>query len=184
MKDLLKIKPNNSMRERMLSFYMGHDVVLTDDEEKLKKRLNFIREKLVSWDLTREEIIEEVCEVFTVSRYRAERDIADAYYLFGKSYTVDKNFVAAQLVEDIQRTIKLAKTARKFDILPKLYDSLTKAIQQLPADTGGSVKAKTIKLYKILGNATIVAPLTPAEALQKARDLHKKNIIDIPHEDV
>lgn len=186
MKDLLKSNPkSSSLRDRLLAFFSGQEIVLTIEEEKMKKRLNFVREKLWDWSLNSEDIIKEVVEVFSISKYRAERDIADANYIFGKTLVIDPGFVAGQMVEDIKQTIALAKTARKFDMLPKLYDSLAKAVALLPKDTGGSVKAKTIKIYHLHGNAAITPTMPAGDALQKARDMMKHDFAeDITHEEV
>lgn len=185
MKDLLKSDPKtNSQRDRMLAFYSGQDVVLTAEEEKLKTRLNFVREKLWDWSLSTQEIIEEVCDTFTISKYRAERDIADANYIFGKTLVIDKTLVAGQIVEDIKQTIALVKSARKFDLLPKLYAELTRANAMLPNDNGGTVKTKKIVIFSLLGGTGINAPVAPSDALQQARNLYKRDFEDIGHEEV
>jgi hypothetical protein len=184
MKALSKSNTNNSQRDRMLAFYMGQAIVLTKDEEELKIRLNFVRTKLYDWSLSSEDIIAEVVEEFGVSKYRAERDIADANFLFGKSLVIDKTLIAGQIVERIKADIDLIRQAKKFDLLPKLYEALIKANKELPANTDTTAKSKKIILYQIHGNATITPPVAHADALQKARDQYKTDFQDIDHEEV
>ena len=179
-----KTKPGKSQRDRMLAFYMGQDVVLTPDEESLKVRLNYVKTKLYDWSLSVEAIVEEIVDTFGVSTYRAERDVADANYLFGKSLVISKSLVAGQTVERIKQDIALIRELGKVDLLPKMYEALIKAVKELPADANNSKKTPKIFLYSVHGNVPIAATIPAADALQDARKQFRGDFEDIEHEEV
>lgn len=172
------------MRERLLQFYTGGEIVLSADEENYKLRLDECYKLVRSWKYKRADIILQLQRKFDkLSKYRAEKDISDCYYIFGRAYTPDKAMIASLLVEDIMDTIQLTKAARKFDLLPKLYDSLTKATQQLPAESVVPVRAKKIIIYNIHGEKAFIPKVDPLEALKAARSQFP-NVTDIESEEV
>lgn len=169
----------NSSRDRLLQFYSGHEIILTHDEELLRQRLDLAHKLLRDWSNTRDEIVSTIQKTFEVSKYRAERDIADANYIFGKTYQTDKSFVIGQVIDEIKSTIKLAKELNKLDVLPKLFDNLIKASQQIPNEHSTGIKAKKIYVFNLHQGRKIDAPMTGDDALAKARKMMMDDAQDI-----
>jgi hypothetical protein len=175
-------RKGTTMRDRLLQFYHGQDIILNAEEERTKLRLEEVHKLLRSWQYKREEIIQMISSRFPdVSKWRAERDIADCHFIFGKSYQVNPGFIIAQLIEEIQDSIRTAKLQKKFELLPKLYDSLTKAIQQLPEENSSPVKAKKIYVFNIHGNKEYNAKMDTQTAIDILKSEH---IEDIDHEEL
>lgn len=179
-----KTKTGKSQRDRMLAYFMGQDVVLSYEEESLKVRLNFVKTKLYDWNLSVEDIVKEVVQTFEVSTYRAERDIADANYLFGKSLVISKSLVAGQTVERLKQDIGLIREMGKLDLLPKMYEALIKAIKELPADANNTKTTPKVFLYSVHGNLPIVAPIPASDVMQQARNQFRNDFEDVEHEEV
>jgi hypothetical protein len=179
---------SNSQRDRLLSFYLGHDVVLDSEEEELRIRVEEVHKLLRSWSHKREEIIDMMVARFKgISRYRAERDIAACHFIFGKSYQINPSFVVAQLIEEIQESIrqaKASKNAKERMMLPKFYDNLTKAIQQIPAETQSPNTSKKVVIYNIHGNKEYQPGMTFSDAIARLKQKHAGKVEDIDHEDL
>jgi hypothetical protein len=177
-------RKSNTMRDRLLSFFHSQDVLLNADEERTKIRIEEVHRLLRTWQYKRQEIVEMIQKRFGVSQYRAERDISDCHYIFGKSYEVDKSFIAAQLIEEIQDSIRTAKNMKKLEMLPKLYDSLSKAIQQLPDNYTPPAKAKKIFVFNIHGNKQYDPKMDPMKAIDILKQQHHRDVEDIDHEPI
>lgn len=120
--------------EAVTRFLTKSDIVLNTEQEDLLQRLTFTDDKIRSRKYTRDEIISLIRNRFKISEWRAEQDITDTHRLFGQTRKISKTYVLAQHIEEIERQIQLVKEARRFELLPKLNDALTYALNSLPAE--------------------------------------------------
>jgi hypothetical protein len=115
--------------------YMIHaDITLTDEQRELMTRIQHADEKKRARIYDREEIIKSIVVRFGVSRWRAEQDITDAHRLFGATRKVNKNYLLAQHLDNIEKQIKTFEKAHQYNLIPKLNDNYTYALNSLQQD--------------------------------------------------
>jgi hypothetical protein len=126
------------------------DISLNSEQEELLQRLHYCDEKIRSRKFSRDEIVTAIRTRFSVSQWRAELDITEAHNVFGVSRKLNKNYLISEHIENIGRHIKLAEELKRIDLLQKLNDSYTYALNSLPADSeiNKSSPAKIIFVIK------------------------------------
>jgi hypothetical protein len=129
----LGIKPRTNV-DAVIRFVHYRDIVLTAEQEELMNRLQFVDEKQRTRKFDRQQIINAVRSRFGISEWRADQDITDAHRVFGTTRKLNKNYLIAHHLDDIQQQIQLAKNARRLDLLPKLNDNFTYALNSMPPD--------------------------------------------------
>jgi hypothetical protein len=161
--------------EAVERFLTKANIVLSAEQEELLKRLVFVDEKLRSRRHNRDEIISLCRARFGVSAYRAERDISEAQRLWGKTRKTSKQYVINGHIEDIQRQIQMAMDAGRLDLLPKLNDNLTYALNSLPEEKDDR-EQPTVKIVFVTSaktetdNRTIDQLISEANQLLEADD--------------
>jgi hypothetical protein len=138
--------------EAVQRYIHTQDISLNTAQESLLHRLQFADEKIRSRKHTRDEIITALRTRFGVSQYRAERDITEAHSIFGQTRRLNKNYLMAQHLEDVARHIKLAESAKRLDLLPKLNDNYTYALNSLPTDNELNKHAPAKIIFIIKGD--------------------------------
>jgi hypothetical protein len=160
--------------EAVERFLTKADIVLSADQEELLKRLVFVDEKLRSRKHLREEIINLCKTRFGVSEYRAERDISDAQRLWGKTRKTSKQYVINGHIEQIERQIQMAMDARRLDLLPKLNDNLTYALNSLPEEKDERDQP-TVKIILVTSSPTKTDDRTIDDLISEANQLLEDN---------
>ena len=91
--------------------------------------------------------------------------MADTHYIFGKTRKIDRSYVSAQLIEDIQDTIQKLKSQGQLDKLDRYYLALAKVISDIPANTASLPKVKKVVVYNLPGTKTLEAPMSTTDAI-------------------
>jgi hypothetical protein len=133
-KALANIESPKTNLEAVTRYFLKGDIALNTEQELLLQRLTFTDDKIRSRKYTRDEIIAFIVGRFKVTQWRAEQDITDTHRLFGATRKISKTYVLAQHIENIERQIHMATEARRLDLLPKLNDALTYALNSLPEE--------------------------------------------------
>jgi hypothetical protein len=120
--------------ECVVQYVFEKNIALNSDQEVLLQRLQFTDDKLRSRKFTREQVINAICTRFGVSSWRADKDITETHKLFGSTRRLNKGYLIAIHLDDIQQQIALAKEARRLDLLPKLNDNFIYALNSIPED--------------------------------------------------
>lgn len=157
--------------EAVIRFVKDKDIVLNPEQEKYMQRLLYADELARSRKYTRQQIINMLVSRFDVSNWRADEDITDSHKVFGQTRKINKAYLLSFHLDDIQEQISLAKQARRLDLLPKLNDNLTYALNSLPPEEKETeaAPAKIIFIIKDGGAKTmdVDAILAEAEKLLK-----------------
>lgn len=124
--------------ESVIRWVFDRDIVLTTEQEQLLMRLQFADEKLRSRKHNREQIINALTAKFGISNWRADHDVTEAQKLFGTTRKINKSYLLAIHLDDIQAQMQLAKTARRFELLPKLNENFIHALNSLPEELKGT----------------------------------------------
>lgn len=144
--------PNKLSNLEAVQRYIHHqDISLNSEQEQLLHRLQFADEKIRSRKFGRDEIITALRTRFGISKWRAEVDITEAHSVFGQTRRINKNYLMAQHLEDVARHIKLAESAKRLDLLPKLNDNYTYALNSLPSDNELNKHAPAKIIFVIKG---------------------------------
>lgn len=120
--------------EAVVRFVLHKDVVLNADQEQLMQRLQFADEQLRSRKFSRQQVINSIVTRFNVSEWRADQDITDAHKVFGNTRKLNKAYLLSFHLDDIQEQIQMAKRANRLELLPKLNDNYTYALNSMPAE--------------------------------------------------
>jgi len=108
------------------------ELPLTAEQQELLLRIQYADELIRTGNRGRDEVINAIVTRFGVSKWRADQDVTDAGALFGRTRKLNTSYILAQHIEDIRKQIQIAKTARRWDVLPKLNENVTSAIKALP----------------------------------------------------
>jgi hypothetical protein len=171
----LERKPTLTTRtnlEAVERYILKQDIILTDEQQELLLRIQFADEKKRARVNSREEIINAIVTRFGVSMWRADQDITDSQKLFGATRKINKNYLLAQLLDNIEKQIHVFEKARQYALIPKLNDNYTYALNSLPPDQLESQTSPTtiIFIVKAPDNArkkTVDELLQEAEAITK-----------------
>lgn len=120
--------------EAVVRFVLHKDITLNSEQELLMQRLQFADEQLRSRKFSRQQVINSIVTRFQVSEWRADQDITDAHRVFGQTRKLNKAYLLSFHLDDIQEQIQTAKRAGKLELLPKLNDNYTYALNSMPAE--------------------------------------------------
>lgn len=180
MTDLVKTdKEKNDALTRIQKFMSNEEsgVALNVKEEQMLSRWIFCNALLKERKWKEDQIIDKLMAQFSVSKYTARADINRTRSLFVSLVQDLKKYTLHRHIEDIEHTIekwKLDKSLAPF--VPKLMDSLTRAVQALPDETLiTDVPAPVVNI--ITGGLHIHNSMTAAQAMKEADDLidYEKN---------
>ncbi len=188
MNDLVPATPEkNDAFTRILRFMTDADIVLNYQEDAILSRWVFIDVLLRQRKFREDDIIDQVKTKFTVSQYTARNDIYKAQALFEGARKVSKKYLFQHHAEEIALTIERYKFDKSLvHLLPKLFDSYTKALAALPDEINKTQSPPPIFIFNAAPGQAIGKPMSIKEARQKAiAKMQKKNDEDyIDHEDV
>jgi hypothetical protein len=167
--------------EAVLRFVKEKDIILNPEQERYMQRILYADELIRSRKYTRQQVINMIVTRFDVSKWRADEDVTDTHKVFGATRKISKGYILSFHLDDIQEQILLAKQARRLDLLPKLNDNLTYALNSLPPEEKESDRApaKIVFIIKDRSNKTmdVDAILAEAEKLIK-QDFSSNEYID------
>lgn len=162
--------------DAVIRFINHKDIVLTPDQEQFMQRLQFADELIRSRKYVRQQIINQIAARFQVSDWRADQDITDTHRVFGASRKINKAYLLSFHLDDIQEQINLAKQARRIELLPKLNDNYTYALNSLPAEEKESDSAPAKIIFVIKDKADNQRDIDTI--LAEAENLIKQNHTD------
>lgn len=137
--------PKKSNAECIVDHLVSNgEVALTTYQEELLKRVEAMDEMWSTGRFTQKEIISIHARKFGQSEIQSKRDLSDAEYIFGTSRRPNKRHKVYRHIERIETAIIVMQRAGNTDALPKLFDSLTKALALLPEDKAGGAGSTTI----------------------------------------
>ena len=120
--------------DAVVRYLVHQDVNLTKSQDALINRLIYVDGLIRSRKKTTDEIIEGVMEKFQVTQYRAQQDVYDCQRVFGETRKLNKAYLLSHHITDIGLQIQRCVEADKLELLPKLYDNYTYAINSLPVN--------------------------------------------------
>lgn len=172
--------------------YMSNEesgVVLTAKEEQIMARWIYANGLLKERKFREEMVLDKIVDKFAVSKFTARNDISSARSLFVKLTKDLKKYALIHHVEDIAMQIAAWKSDKSLaPLLPKLYDSYTKALAALPEEAEAPTVATPIVNYVLVQNQNINVVMNGADALAAADDLieleknHEyKDFEELPH---
>lgn len=123
-------------------------VELTEEQEAMRQRWEMADDLIRSNKYTAKQVASMLSNYFGTGVATARRDMDSAKTVFGSARPVNKRYLLAMNVELIQDAIVAVKKLGKPELLPKLFDSFTKAVMALPEDKG-TAKAPTAIIFNI-----------------------------------
>ncbi len=176
MKLIKQDKPRSSV-EAIIRFMSKADIVLNSEQENLFVRLCYTDTLLRSRKYKRDTVIDMLRKRFGISPYRANQDITDAHKAFGETRKLNKNYLISHHIDEIGMQIQLVKESGRLELLPKLNDNYTYALNSIPVqyEPEDHAPAKVIFVYN---GATPVQQDTLTELLQQADNYIKASKSD------
>jgi len=135
MKDLINITENKTDAfSRILAFYEPEtDVILSGEEDIILSRWLHCDSLIRSRKYKTPDIIQMMVDKFSISKFTAEKDIAQTYALFGQVRVMSKQYVVTHAIEDIQIKIQKWESDKSLvHLIPKLYQELARFQALLP----------------------------------------------------
>lgn len=141
-KDLEKIVFQNKLLNRggkpkddteaVIRFLLHQDVKLNASQDGLCNRVLYVDGMIRSRKYSKDQMIDLIVEKFGVNEFRAIRDIDAAHKIFGETRKISKAYLLSHHIEDIGIMIRKCQEAKQYDLLPKLFDNYTYALNSLP----------------------------------------------------
>ena len=167
---------------RIKAFMSNQDsgVILSATEEKILDRMMFANGLLAERKFTREQIAERIKIKFDCSIYTARIDINNTYSLFVTLTNDYKRYSLFHHIEFMQQKLQQWKDDKSLaHLVPKMADSITKAIAALPVEMEKQNVPQHIILFKTTKNIT--PEMSLSDAIAKADALIE---FEKEHEDV
>lgn len=163
------IPEKNDAYSRIQKFMSNEEsgITLSPKEENMLSRWIYANGMLSEKKFTEDEIAEKIKDKFSVSIYTARNDINYTYRLFARVTNDYKRYTLKHHIEFLQQRLQLWKTDKSMAaFIPKLSDSITKAIAAMPAE----IELPDIPPPVIIVSTTrdIKPKMSPEEALKEA----------------
>lgn len=171
MKDIVPFdSEKNDAFTKILRFMTDADIVLSAEEEKILDRWIYCDVLLRQRKFKEEDIIDKIKDKFSVSKFTARNDIYKAQALFEGARKVSKTYLLHHHIEDIALHIERIKFDKSLShLLPKLYDSYTKAVLALPDETNKNVLPPPVFMFNVVQGQEIKKPMSFEEARAAAQ---------------
>lgn len=167
-------QPKNDV-EAVVQFLVNDNVKLTTSQEFLCNRLIRTDALIRSRKYTTQEIIEQLMQQFEITAYRAEQDVYDCHKVFGQTRKLSKQYLISHHLEDIGLMIKKCQEANQLDLLPKLFDNYTYAMNSLPVEEDAK-EAPPAQITFVFQGAAPVDQKPLGEVLADADKLLKPSV--------
>lgn len=118
--------------EAVIRFLLHQDVKLNASQDALCNRVIYVDGLIRSRKYTKEQMIQLVVEKFDVNQFRAIRDLEAAHKIFGETRKISKAYLLSHHIEEIGIMIEKCKEEGVYDLLHKLFDNYTYALNSLP----------------------------------------------------
>lgn len=164
-------KPRTNV-EVLIRHLSKGDILLNSDQEQLFIRLTLADQWLRSRKYDRDTIITMLRQRFGITSYRANQDITDAHKVFGETRKLNKNFLLSHHIEEIGRQIQIILNEKRYELLPKLNDSYTYAINSIPREIEES-QSSPAKIVYVFNGAPTMEKKDLTKVLQDADNLLK-----------
>lgn len=186
---IVKIADERNDALSRISHFMSNSesgIVLSAKEEMILDRWIYCNALLKERKFTEEQIIESVIKKFNVSKFTARGDISNTMSLFAGLVRDLKKYTLHHHIEDIRITIEQWKKDRSLaPYVPKLMDSLTKAVAALPDEMAVPDVPMPVLVINVKGN--MIMPAMDAEKareeIDKLIELEEK-VVEIEYEEV
>lgn len=175
-KDLSVLVPEKQDAfSRILRFMTKADVTLTAVEEVILDRWVYCDVLLRSRVRSTDEIIEAIVAKWGVSKYTAINDVNATQKLFAKSRQISKKYLLHHHIEEIGLLIQKAGMKEKYmDLMPRLFDSYTKAIEALPDEEVADKQPPPQFIFNLAPGQQLGATLPVDEAMKQADEILMK----------
>lgn len=183
----------NDAFSRILAFYEPEStIVLTGDEDKILTRWLHCDSLIRSRKYKTPDIIRDMMDKFSISKFTAEKDIAQTYALFGQVRVMSKQYVITHAIEDINIKIQKFESDKSLvHLVPKLYQELARMTAMLPDEIAKKqlpvpnifIGSLTINNGAGEGNKTVMS-IDEAREKWKQHKAKKANDDYIDHEDL
>jgi hypothetical protein len=181
--EIVEVSKKNTSFDKIMRFMSDGDVVLSANDEEILHRWIFCHKQMLQRKFTEVQIIDKIVENFGISSYTARNDIYQAQALFGSTIKANKKYLLYNHAENILLTIeKFSNDKSLKSLLPKLFDSYTKAVSAIPEEINRDKQPPPMMNFFILPGQQVTSVKTFEEAL--ANLTGKNNTIDIDHEDI
>ncbi|MDH7463961.1 hypothetical protein QEG73_21850 [Chitinophagaceae bacterium 26-R-25] len=164
-------KPRTNV-EVLIRHLSKGDIILNSDQEQLFIRLTLADQWLRSRKYDRDTIITMLRQRFSITSYRANQDITDAHKVFGETRKLNKNFLLSHHIEEIGRQIQIVLNEKRYELLPKLNDSFTYAINSIPREIEEN-QSSPAKIVYVFNGTPIMEKKDLNKVLQDADNLLK-----------
>lgn len=178
-KSIEKISAKNGNDvETLISFIIKGDRELTSKQHEFLQRLQFADMLIKERKWTREEVVQMNQEKFNTSKWRADQDITDCHKVFGSTRKINKNYLMAHHLDEIEKHIQLAKEKGRLDLLAKLNDNYTYALNSIPSDAKDFAETPANIVF-VINNETMKQDKSVEDLLAEVDQL----INQVPEED-
>lgn len=167
-------QPKNDV-EAVIQYLVNDNIKLTAQQDALCTRLIHVDALIRSRKHTTAEIVQQMMEKFSISAYRAEQDIYDCHKVFGATRKLSKVYLISHHLEEIAIQIKKCQEANYADLLPKLFDNYTYALNSLPVEEEAK-EAPPAQITFVFQGAPPVDQKPLAEVLAEADLLLKPSV--------
>lgn len=172
----------------LIEYYVSEEgsVVLTAKQEELRVRIDQANDLLRDGKFSTREVARLLTKKFGIALSTAFKDIEGCRYVFGKTKKPGKYYNLNAHIEEISETIIWAKRNGREDLLPKLYNARTLALDRLP-DDGKEVPAPAAIILNITQtNNTFLPPdFSPEDAQEAAKArLKERGVDDTPYAEI
>jgi hypothetical protein len=181
--EIIPLTPGEKAFNNILRFYTEGDITLSGQEELILRRWNHAHKLMLQRKYTEEQIKEKIHEIYGVTIHTAGRDIYQAQALFGGSINSNKKYLLHHHAENIMLTIERFKNDKSLvHLLPKMFDSYTKAIVSMPDEINKDKMPTPILNLIVVEGQSVTVSNNFEDAI--ARMKKRQEAEDIDHEDL
>ncbi len=153
---------------------------LSSEEEKVLARwehADFLLRQHLEWN----DIILKIIAKFSVSKFTAENDIANAQEVFARSRRLNKKYIVHLNLQRIEKFIAFVEKklfaddelpdAKTIAAVAKLYETHTYTANSIPAEVVKTSLPPPVMNFYLVNRATLTQPMSVEEAIREADNL-------------
>ena len=166
---------------RIVRFMTKADITLNADEEVILDRWVYCDVQLRQGVKTQDEIVQDLCKQFSISKFTAINDINHTQRLFERARQASKKYLGHIHLDRINQDIsrlrdKVYKDDRKpnddeLQTLAKLYDTYTKALLALPDEQIADKQPPPLFIFNLAPGQQLGELPSADEAMKAADDI-------------
>lgn len=183
-KEVSRLSKKQTVFDRILSFVEGDGaVILSSDEELILQRWTFAYKVWLQRKHKESEIIQKIIDMFHVSGHTARNDIYTSQALFAGSIRSNKKFLLHHHAENILLYIEKCKLDKSLShLVPKLMDSYTKCVKDMPTDENKKVMPPPVMNFFLTSDQNIPLQKSIEDAIVSMKQ--RQSVEDIPYEEM